>query len=177
MTKPKAKKLEDGTMVLSTVKQKLLCKLDEKAMGVAGVRLANLLQKHGEFEVQAKGVRDNLKQQEALIQADIDLLADGIRLGAVEQEVDVEVRADFTAGRVEFVRLDTSETVSSRALTDNERQKKMIFDTEESDEAADEAIERGEVPKLSAKDIAEPTPEAIREYFKDEDKKEPPANG
>ncbi len=170
MTKRKAKELEDGTLEISVVVQKLPCKLDEKGIALAGVRLAAKLQQHGEFELQAKGVRDGLKQQESAIQNDIDAIAAAIRAGSEVQDVEVSVRADFERGVAEFVRADTGETITKRTLTDDERQKKMIFDIEETDEAEDEAAETDELPK---------EPLNFLEKLKDEMSKngeEPPAS-
>lgn len=150
MAKKKLKALEDGTVVLKTVKRKLPVVLDEQGIALAGVRLAKLLQNHEEFLLQAKGVKDNLKKQEDAIQVDIDTVAASIRAGEELSEVEVEVRADFERGTAEFVRLDTGGTVEKRTLTDDERQKKMVFE----DEAADEAIEKGEVEKIDIAALA-----------------------
>lgn len=95
------------------------------------------------------------------------------RNGEELRKVEVEIRADFERGMVTVVRIDTGATVTTRKLSDDERQKKMVFDLEDADEAADEAIENGEVPKLSAKDIAEPTPEDLRKYWSDRDDESP----
>ena len=154
MAKKKPKVLEDGTVVLKTVKMSLPVVLDEGAVAIEGVRLAKLLQNLGEFETQAKGVRDNLKQQEAAIQNDIDTVAASIRSGSKHAEVEVEVRADWERATAEFVRLDTGETVEKRTLTDEERQTKMVLDIDEGDKKADEAIAAGDVPKIDLDSLA-----------------------
>ncbi len=174
---------ENGERVLSRVKRSLPSKMTTEGFGLAGVRLATLLQKHGEFELQAKGVRDGLKTQEAAIQGDIDTQANAIRSGVEMREVEVEILADYGTGMVSVVRLDTSETITTRKLTDEERQRKMVFDVEELDEEADEAIANGKAPKMDAKKIAEalfdkpaapvPTDDEVKKYWAD---REPPAN-
>lgn len=145
------KPLEDGTVVLKTITRKLPVVLDEEGVAIAGIRLAKLLQNHEEHEAQAKELRDKLKKQTDAIQADIDEVAAAIRAGEEQQDVAVEVRADFERATAEFVRLDTGETVEKRTLTDDERQQKMVFE----DEQADEAIEKGTAPVIDVKKIAE----------------------
>lgn len=147
----KGKKLEDGTVVLRKVKKRLPVKLDDHAVAMAGVRLAQLLQKHGEQEALVKAEKKRLDATVEEIQIDIDAQANNIRTGTVESDVEVEVRADFARSFAEYVRLDTGETIEKRTLTDDERQQKMVFD----DEAADDAIEKGDVPAIDVKKIAE----------------------
>lgn len=161
------KKIEDGTTVLGNLIQRLPVKLDEKAVALAGVRLANKLQQHEEFLTQAAGVKKNLNSQEAAIQGDIDTIAKAIRSGVEEQPVEVEVRADFERGVAEFVRLDTGETVTKRTLSDDERQTQMVLEVKERDEAADKAIADGEAPKidLTAPEF-QPGPEDAPKFIK-----------
>ena len=165
MARKKAKQLEDGTLEIGTMVQRLAVKMDEKAIALAGVRLASVLQKHGEFEVQSKGVRDGLKQQEAAIQQDIDSIAAAIRAGVELQDVEVSVRADFTKGVAEFVRTDTGETLTKRTLTDDERQKKMVFDIEEADSLADAAAAAGDLPKVDISGLSEEEPSQLKRDF------------
>jgi len=147
----KGKKLEDGTVVLRKVKKRLPVKLDDHAVAMAGVRLAHLIQKEGEQITLVKAEKKRLDETVNDITAEIAKEADSIRTGTVEGDVEVEVRADFARSFAEYVRLDTGETIEKRTLTDDERQQKMVFD----DEAADDAIEKGDVPAIDVKKIAE----------------------
>lgn len=147
----KGMKLEDGTVVLRKVKKRLPVKLEDHAVAMAGVRLASLLQKHAEQEVVNKAEKKRLDLMADEIQQAIDAEANSIRSGTIEGDVEVEVRADFARSFAEYVRLDTGETIEKRTLTDDERQQQMVFD----DEAADDAIEKGDVPAIDVNKIAE----------------------
>lgn len=149
MSKPKV--LEDGMVVLRKVKKRLPVKLEDHAVAMAGVRLAQLLQKEAEQVVLVKAEKKRLDATVEEITAEIAKEADSIRTGTIEGDVEVEVRADFVRGWAEFVRLDTGALVEKRDLTEDERQQQMVF----ADEAADDAIEAGDVPAIDVKKIAE----------------------
>lgn len=167
------KKSKDAERTLSRTKHELPVKLTREELADAGVKLAGLLRDQGALDRHLKEVKAEMKSQEDVLQGKVDVAAMVIRNGEELRKVEVEIRADFQRGMVTVVRIDTGATVTTRKLSDDERQKKMVFDLEDADEAADEAIENGEVPKLSAKDIAEPTPEDLRKYWSDRDDESP----
>ncbi len=141
---------------LSRKKQVLPVKLTEAEIGVEGIRLANLLQKHGEFLTQTATVKKGLKEQEEAIQADIDRVANTIRTGVTDRPVEVEMRADWERGVLDVFRCDTDTPITSRRLTDDERQREMVLETEAKDaEFEEKALE---LPKVDISGLSQEPP-------------------
>jgi len=77
-----------------------------------------------------EGRQANLKSQMKAALAELDArkhrLASVVRAGVEYREVTVELRAEWAAGVAVEVRTDTGESMSTRALTDSERQPSLL---------------------------------------------------
>lgn len=119
-TKPKGS--SDTTEVLKKTVETLPVELSAAERGQRGIELSEVLDEIAKEESAAESMKASMKSRKAALEAKRDALAVVVRSGKEMQSVDVEDIADFKAGKVSRVRLDTGEVVHERELMDEERQ-------------------------------------------------------
>lgn len=119
-TKPKG--ASDTTEVLKKTVETLPVELTAAERGQRGIELSEVLDEIAKEESNQDSLKASMKSKKAALEAKRDALAFVVRSGKEMQSVDVEDVADFKAGKVSRVRLDTGEIVHERELMDEERQ-------------------------------------------------------
>jgi hypothetical protein len=111
-----------GRQVLSTGHRALRCALTEAEQLAKAQDLANKLQEQAALKREHKAQIAAMKDEATDLQRQVDEVREDVRLRSEARSVEVEYIADFGRGVVECYRIDTGALVSSRALTNEERQ-------------------------------------------------------
>lgn len=84
--------------------------------------MAKKLQQYDDLVGNHKAQKSAMRELEKAREVEIREIAKDVRLGSEVRDVGCRWVADFARKRVELVRLDTMETISSRSMTDADRQ-------------------------------------------------------
>lgn len=97
-------------------------RLSDNEIKLRGEKLADLLREIGvldeEKKLESKKYSDKIKEKEI----EANEVADAIRSGQEDRDVEIERRPDYTKEVVEVIRLDTGEIIASEPMTDEDRQ-------------------------------------------------------
>jgi hypothetical protein len=97
-------------------------RLSDNEIKQRGEKLADLLREIGEKEseksVETKKFASAIKE----LEVEADTVAQAIRSGQEDRDVEIERRPDFKKETVEIIRIDTGEVVVTEALSDSDRQ-------------------------------------------------------
>jgi hypothetical protein len=112
--------------ILATKTDHLPVPLTEPELREAGKQLAHL---EGDLAAQTaseKDIKDGLKAKRSALEMRISLLANTIRAGLEYRPIPVRVEADFEENIVREIREDTGATVSTRPVTEQDRQSTLF---------------------------------------------------
>jgi hypothetical protein len=102
-------------------------KLSDTEIKERGQTLAELLRSIGEKEsekaVTAKEYSNEIKK----LEAEVGVVADAIRTGQEDREVEIEKRPDYDRNAIDIVRVDTGEVVATNEMTDSDRQSDLTL--------------------------------------------------
>lgn len=105
----------------------LPCILTQKEIYDAGKSLTDALKRRAECENRLDSVKQQIKGEATAADGDIAKYGALVSSEKEHRMVDVEVRFDFPLGKKETVRMDTGELIKTERITDEERQKVMVF--------------------------------------------------
>lgn len=111
-----------GRQVLSTGHRALRCPLTDEEHRAKGQELARILVEQAQLKSEHKARVSEMKDEAAEVADRVHDCREDVRLQSEVRSVEVEYIADFGRGVVECFRCDTGALVSSRALTNEERQ-------------------------------------------------------
>ena len=97
-------------------------KLQDKEIKERGETLAELLRSIGEKEADKAMAAKEASNEIKKLEAEVGVVADAIRTGQEDREVEIERRPDYDRNVVEIVRVDTGEVVVTEELKDEDRQ-------------------------------------------------------
>lgn len=126
-TKEKTKKVIPPVKVLE-ITETLKCQLTETEVLAAGQELAEKLQQHHTLEGEKKAVTGQFAAQIKEVDAKVEQKRNLVQNKFEFRPVKCSETHDYKEGTVVVLRLDTSEVVSKRAMTQDERQGKFNFD-------------------------------------------------
>lgn len=148
----------------------LICQLTADEVAERADRAARLQYDHDELAAEMASEANGYKAKLVRIEVEQRRLLDEVRTRQGYRPVECERQADFAAGVLRTVRLDTGEIVRTRQLTAEERQKQLFVDDDypdpwdvqrlgdeddEDDEPQDDAPEDLDLP-LQPEDGPEP---------------------
>lgn len=141
-----AKGLEPKIVKIS---EELSCELNEMEWQNAARDLADAHKEVATQEQRKKDITKELTHDVDIAKAKRNKLADAVSTRRELRDVTVEVKYDYELGTVTRTRTDTNEEISSREMTDQERQAELDFhdandvieDARAEERAADEADE------------------------------------
>jgi hypothetical protein len=113
-------KIEKGKLYLQ-------CTLTSKEIYEAGKNLSDALKRVRELESRLDSVKQQIKGEMTTAEGDVAKYSSLVSSEREHRLVDVEIRFDFKANRKETVRMDTGEIVKTDTISDEERQKVMVF--------------------------------------------------
>lgn len=113
-------KIEKGKLYLQ-------CSLTAKEIYEAGKSLSDALKRVRELENRLDSVKQQIKGEMTTAEGDVAKYSGLVSSEKEHRMVDVEVRFDFKANKKEVVRIDTGELIKTDTITDEERQKVMVF--------------------------------------------------
>lgn len=105
----------------------LPCILTQKEIYDAGKSLTDALKRRAECENRLDSVKQQIKGEMTSAEGDIAKYQQLVSSEKEHRMVDVEVRFDFKAGTKETVRMDTGELIKTERISEEERQKVMVF--------------------------------------------------
>ena len=111
---------------METCKRYLKYQFSEEEKKNMGDDLAQKFASKHETEDKLKAVSTQIKSEINALDAIMGGLAEKIRSGYEMRDVECEIERDFKNARITITRLDTGEIVESRAMTPEERQKKLF---------------------------------------------------
>ena len=100
----------------------LVCDLTEDEISERAKQLAVSKGEMEQHQLHAKEIKADLKKKGEQLRAQISQLARACREGKEEREIVCELLYDEDELTVDVVRVDTGQVVSSRPMTDDERQ-------------------------------------------------------
>lgn len=136
-----AKGLEPKIVKIS---EELSCELNDLQWQNASRDLADAHKEVGVQEQRKKDINKELTHDVDLAKAKRNKLADMVSTKRELREVTVEVKYDYELGTVTKIRTDTDEVISSREMTDQERQAELEFHD------ANDVIEEGRAAERDA---------------------------
>ncbi len=141
-----AKGLEPKIVKIS---EELSCELNEVQWNNAARDLADAHKEVAVQEQRKKDINKELTHDVDLAKAKRNKLADAVSTRRELREVTVEVKYDYELGTVTKVRTDTDEVISSREMTDQERQAELEFHD------ANDVIEEGRAAERAEDEAAD----------------------
>lgn len=136
-----AKGLEPKVVKIS---EELSCELNELEWQNAARDLADAHKEVAVQEQRKKDITKELTHDVDLAKAKRNKLADAVSTRRELRDVTVEVKYDYELGTVTKTRTDTDEVISSREMTDQERQAELDFHD------ANDVIEEGRAAERAA---------------------------
>lgn len=116
---------QNDSVVIEASNDWLKCYLTPAEREAAAAALVdameNMRRKEEEFAAIKAQFKGEISQTESVIQAKKNLVRDGYEF----RDVPIEKRIDYEKGTVTVTRLDTLETITSRELTESEKQRKL----------------------------------------------------
>lgn len=119
-----------GRKVLHEGTEDLPVPLTDEELNDTGARLARLHEEASAHLAHSKDVKAALKARELEIVSQQAAMALRRNSGKIIKPVEIQSEADFHAGVVETIRMDTKEVIRTRPLTVAERQDSMFVDGE-----------------------------------------------
>lgn len=107
----------------------LPCKLNNTELLEYGNELGSVIQDIAAEEDRQISLKQELKARLTTLEAQRTALATKITRKEELRDVEIQPSLNFTAGVYREVRLDTSEVIKERPLTDDERQEKLDLST------------------------------------------------
>lgn len=141
-----AKGLEPKIVKIS---EELSCELNELEWQNAARDLADAHKEVAVQEQRKKDINKELTHDVDLAKAKRNKLADAVSTKRELREVTVEVKYDYELGTVTKMRTDTEEVISTREMTDQERQAELEFHD------ANDVIEQGRAEERAEDEIDE----------------------
>lgn len=120
----------------------LPCVLTQKEIYDAGKSLSDALKRRAECENRLDAVKQQIKGETTQAEGDIAKFSALVSSEKEHRMVDVEVRFDFKADTKTTVRMDTGEIIKSERITDEERQRVMVFMGPAPEKSADAPTEK-----------------------------------
>lgn len=114
--------------------RRLLCTLTPTELQNAGAKLAVLCEDIANEDKAQADIKAQLKAKLASLEAQRDVQAMIVRRKADYKEIPIDIFFNYTAAVVEEIRTDTGEVLLSRAMSDSERQMKLIHDDQQPDD-------------------------------------------
>lgn len=108
--------------------ERLSCKLTDTEMKERGILLADLRKQIREVEAAKKTAAENFKSQITDLVKRADDVTHEINTKSELRDVEVTEEKRFDLKQAHTIRLDTGETVRTRALTPQELQRPLLFD-------------------------------------------------
>lgn len=131
------------------ISEELSCELNDLEWTNASRDLADAHKEVGFQEQRKKDINKELTHDVDLAKAKRNKLADMVSTKRELREVTVEVKYDYELGTVTKIRTDTDEVISTREMTDSERQAELDFrdanDVIEEGRAAERAEDDGDI--------------------------------
>lgn len=141
-----AKGLEPKIVKIS---EELSCELNEVEWTNAARELADAHKEVAHQEQRKKDITKELSHDVGIAKAKESKLADVVATRRELREVTVEVKYDYDLGVVTRTRTDTDEVISTRDMTDQERQAELEFHD------ANDVIEEGRAAERAADEASE----------------------
>lgn len=141
-----AKGLEPKIVKIS---EELSCELNEMEWQNAARDLADAHKEVATQEQRKKDITKELTHDVDIAKAKRNKLADAVSTRRELRDVTVEVKYDYELGTVTRTRTDTDEVISTREMTDQERQAELDFHD------ANDVIEDARAEERAADDAAE----------------------
>ncbi len=107
---------------------RLRCILTPQEIEDRGLASAKLVMEIDELELAKKTAAKKAGDEIADAKDELSKLAEQVANGEEMRDVEVEARAMYSTGMVEFIRIDTGDIYEKRQLTDRERQG-QLFDS------------------------------------------------
>ncbi len=117
-------KLPD-TAVLGSVSRDLRCVLTSVEFEQRAHQLATMEKQSGDMKIDHKKRRAEILAEKNEIEGSIRRKARDVRTKTEERAVECEWRADFKKNVVELIRTDSGDTIDTRKLTDEDRQRQL----------------------------------------------------
>jgi hypothetical protein len=102
-------------------------KLGDKEIKERGEQLAELLRTVGEKESEKAMTAKEYSNEIKKLEAEVALVADAIRTGQEDREVEIERRPDYDRNAIDIVRKDTGEVVVTEEMKDSDRQSNLTL--------------------------------------------------
>lgn len=151
-----AKGLEPKIVKIS---EELSCELNDVEWNNRARELADAHKEVAFQEQRKKDITKELGHDVAMAKTKESKLADTVATRRELREVTVEVKYDYELGTVTKTRTDTNEVISTREMTDNERQAELEFqdanDVIEEGRAAERAEDDGDIDESELDDEGE----------------------
>lgn len=118
---------------MQRVLRKLRAKITQDEHVAKAEQMAKQLKQLDEMVSSHKAQKSAMRELEKARELQVREIATDVRLGSEMRDVPCRWVADLVRRRVELVRLDTMETVESRAMSDQDRQLAIEFRVNEDD--------------------------------------------
>ncbi len=109
--------------------ERLSCKLTETEIRERGEKLADLRKQIADVEAGKKNAMENFKSQLTTLIKVADDVTEEINTKSEFRDVEVTEEKDYVKKQGLTIRLDTNEIVRTRALTPQELQRPLLFDS------------------------------------------------
>jgi len=116
---------------MAIITMDLPCKLTDTELRERGGKLARLLQQADELQAELNAAKAEFKARYELLQKTASEIATEIRSGHAMRAVNCVDLEDFSEKTVKLIRSDTGEVVETRAMTPDELQRPIPFETDE----------------------------------------------
>lgn len=108
--------------------EKLACDLTPEEIRLRGKEAARLTRAIAKIEIKAKHKASEYKEEIKRLRKQHERLTEEIHTEQEYRDVQIEERKDWTAQRVETIRLDTDEVINTRPMTPQELQRPIPFE-------------------------------------------------
>ncbi len=108
--------------------ERLSCKLTDTEIRERGEQLADLRKQIAEVEATKKNTAENFKSQIITLVTRADDVTEEINTKSEVRDVEVTEEKDYDKKQAYTIRLDTGESVRTRALTPQELQRPLLLD-------------------------------------------------
>jgi hypothetical protein len=119
------------TPEISKITQLLRCQISDDEQIQSGKELADATNELTELENEKAQIVSDFKARMTAVEARVAVLGNKLRSGYEFRQVECSVTMDIPEpGQKQTVRLDTKEVVSTAAMTEDEKQRKLELDQE-----------------------------------------------
>lgn len=120
------RRLAERPTILGRGERELPCAITDAEASVLGKKLADAIDEYEQEEAEQAEQKASMKQALADLKARQRRIALVLRRRTEERMVPYVIEADYAAGHAREIRTDTGEVLSSRPLTDRERQPSLL---------------------------------------------------